>query len=206
MGRMYTADMDSASDTSSPESGTRARTRAALLDAAIALLPTNPSASLADVAERARVGRTTLHRYFPERADLLTAVAATVLQRVDQAVDLAEPERGAFLPAIRRTADALLEHGPIMMFMYSDPQLFPEVERWEESTEDEGHILERLFAREEALFKTGLSAKWAASVFWALLYTGWEYIDEGTFTRQEAIESIMTTFAGGVLDTTALHD
>ncbi|KYK02254.1 hypothetical protein AUV02_04400 [Micrococcus sp. CH3] len=203
---MYTVIMDSSVDTSSTESGTRARTRSAILDAAIALLPSNPSASLAYVAERARVGRTTLHRYFPERADLLTAVAATVVQRVDMAVDLAEPERGPFLPAIRRTADALLEHGPIMMFMYSDPQLLPDIERWEETTEDEGHVLERLFAREEALFRTGLTAKWAASVFWALLYTGWEYIDEGLFTRQQAIESIMTTFAGGVLDTTALNE
>ncbi|MDQ3577436.1 MAG: TetR/AcrR family transcriptional regulator, partial [Actinomycetota bacterium] len=45
--------------------GARARTRRAILDAAISVLSRNPAASLAEVAEAAQVGRTTVHRYFP---------------------------------------------------------------------------------------------------------------------------------------------
>ena len=54
--------------------GARGRTRKAILDAAIGVLATDPAASLGQIADAADVGRTTLHRYFPERADLLTAL------------------------------------------------------------------------------------------------------------------------------------
>ncbi|MEU1179064.1 helix-turn-helix domain-containing protein [Streptomyces sp. NPDC005820] len=49
-------------------------TRRAILDAAITLLATDPTASLSEVAAAAGVGRTTVHRYFPERSDLLAAI------------------------------------------------------------------------------------------------------------------------------------
>jgi AcrR family transcriptional regulator len=67
------------------ESGTRARTRRAILDAAVVLLAGDPTASLGDVAAAAGVGRTTVHRYFPERSDLLAAISTDVLDKVEAA-------------------------------------------------------------------------------------------------------------------------
>ena len=43
------------------------RNHAALLDAAAAVLAVDPSASLAEVAARAGLGRATLYRHFPTR-------------------------------------------------------------------------------------------------------------------------------------------
>ncbi|MBQ1052796.1 TetR family transcriptional regulator, partial [Micromonospora sp. C51] len=56
------------------ETGSRARTRQAILQAAIEVLSRNPAASLGEIATAAQVGRTTLHRYFAERSDLLAGV------------------------------------------------------------------------------------------------------------------------------------
>ncbi|WP_159149695.1 TetR family transcriptional regulator, partial [Dietzia lutea] len=49
------------------ETGARARTRSAILDAAVEVLAEDRQASMADIATAAQVGRTTVHRYFPER-------------------------------------------------------------------------------------------------------------------------------------------
>lgn len=181
------------------ESGTRSRTRAAIVDAGIELLALDPNASLGDIAERADVGRSTLHRYFPERADLLRAVGREAMRRVDTAITRAEPERGEFLDAIRRVVDQLLEHGPIIVFVYSDPTVLSDRSLWEEALTAEDDALARRFAREEAHFRPGITAHWANSVFWALLYSGWESLKEGSMTRVETVEAIMTTFAGGIL-------
>jgi len=181
------------------ESGTRSRTRAAILESAIAALAEDAAASLGDIAQRAAVGRSTLHRYFPERADLVRAVAREAMQRVDQSIERAEPESGPFLAAVRRTVDALLEYGPIVMFLYSDPLVVGDQEFWGEGSAQEDSVLDRLFAREEARFRPGLTPEWAASVFWAILYSGWEAIKAGTMGRREVVDAVITTFAGGVL-------
>lgn len=183
------------------ESGTRSRTRAAIVDAGIALLAEDPNASLGDIAERAEVGRSTLHRYFPERTELLRAVGREAMRRVDAAITRAQPENGPFLDAVRRAVEQLLEHGAIITFVYSDPAVLSDRSLWEEalSSDDEDDPLTRRFQQEEARFRPGINSHWATSVFWALLYSGWETMKQGSMTRFETVEAIMTTFAGGVL-------
>ncbi|TGJ95488.1 TetR family transcriptional regulator, partial [Actinotalea fermentans ATCC 43279 = JCM 9966 = DSM 3133] len=83
---MTASDTDAAPDETSvgtppdaPATGARARTRRAILDAAVSVFSSNQAASLGEVAQAAQVGRSTLHRYFPERADLMRAVGAEAL-------------------------------------------------------------------------------------------------------------------------------
>lgn len=52
------------------------RTRRAILDAAAAVLARNPAASIGEIAEAAETVRSTVHRHFPERADLISALQA----------------------------------------------------------------------------------------------------------------------------------
>ena len=84
------------------ESATRTRTRQAILAAAVTVFARDPSASLGEVAAAAGVGRTTLHRYFPERSDLLAALAVHVLEQVAAATERAAPDARARRP--RRSA------------------------------------------------------------------------------------------------------
>lgn len=181
------------------ESGTRSRTRQAILEAAAEALAEDGTASLADIAERADVGRSTLHRYFPDRAELVRAVARFALARIDEALRRAEPERGPFVDALRRTVDALLDHGPITMFLYSDPQVVGDPLVWDDGEEPDEQSLERLFAREESQLRPEITPAWANSVFWALLYAGWEAGRAGTMSRQQIVDAVMASFTGGVL-------
>ena len=76
------------------ETGTRGRTRKAILDAAIRVLAADPSASLGQIADAADVGRTTLHRYFPDRAELLAAVMQEAGRRLGRRRRTRTPGRG----------------------------------------------------------------------------------------------------------------
>lgn len=97
------------------ESGTRVRTRRAILDAAVSALTRNPQAALADIALVANVGRSTVHRYFPERSDLLAAIGTDATEKIAAATVRAPRRRqrsrransaGAGVLRVRRLAPA----------------------------------------------------------------------------------------------------
>ena len=66
----------------------------ALLDVAADVLGANPSASLAAIAAAAGIGRTTLHKQYATRQDLLAAVATHVLDRAEEAARVASGVAG----------------------------------------------------------------------------------------------------------------
>ncbi|WP_407443572.1 TetR/AcrR family transcriptional regulator, partial [Rhodococcus sp. (in: high G+C Gram-positive bacteria)] len=69
-----------------------------ILEAAIACLTERPTASMADIAKRAGLGRVTLYGHFASRAELLEAVVKRVLEQGDRAlsaVDLSGGPRDA---------------------------------------------------------------------------------------------------------------
>lgn len=180
------------------ESGTRARTRAAIIDAAIDALSLDSTTSLAEIAQRAEVGRSTLHRYFPERSDLVRAVARAAFGRVEDAIQRADPDRGSVSEALRRIIDAQLESGPIMIFVYSDPTALAEASRLQEADESGEDPLERLFERAARELDPSLPIAWMGKVFWSLLYAGWETKKDGSMSRQEIVDAVMTTITRGI--------
>src|SRR5215475_9965697 len=61
-------------------------TKSSLLDVATEVLVGDPAASLADVAEAAGIGRTTLHKHYATRDDLLRAVGHRAIDLWEQAL------------------------------------------------------------------------------------------------------------------------
>ncbi|NWF70773.1 MAG: helix-turn-helix transcriptional regulator [Chloroflexi bacterium] len=55
--------------------------RSELLNAASQLLALKPTASLAEIAAYAQIGKATLHRYFASRQDLMLALGDRALAR-----------------------------------------------------------------------------------------------------------------------------
>src|SRR5687768_6419137 len=103
--------------------GPQARTRRAILDAAVRTLSADFGASLADIAAEAGVGRTTLHRYFPERADLLNAIAADALERSIAAAQRARVDEGSGAEALQRFCEEQFELGDTLMVIVNEPRL-----------------------------------------------------------------------------------
>lgn len=188
--------MTSAPDTK--ESGTRARTRLAILEAAAGLLPTHPTASLAEVAAAADVGRSTLHRYFPDRADLLRALARHMLEQLERDFERAEPDVGDPVDALRRVAEAIIDRGPGMTYLYNEPTLAQDEELWADVDLDADPV-SRILDRASDRLRDDLSRDWMVKCFWSLVYVGWESLRDGDMPRAVVLDSIITTMTSGIL-------
>jgi len=84
------------------------RNREAVIEAALAILPDEPNASMATIAERSGLGRTTVYRHFPARNDLILALFERVIEEARQ-VTSAVIEEG------RSTAETLQALGPAII-------------------------------------------------------------------------------------------
>jgi TetR/AcrR family transcriptional repressor of lfrA len=173
------------------ERGVRARTRRAILDAALTVLSDNPAAPLTDIAVAADVGRSTLHRYFPERADLMRALARHVHALSTAAIAAAEPTSGPPAAALRRVVESHLEIGAIVGYIYTDPAVLadPELVAFMETGDEE--IIEIL--NRATVDRPNIPPGWARRVFWALLQAGFDAMKFDGMPRHQVADAIMAS-------------
>jgi TetR/AcrR family transcriptional repressor of lfrA len=179
------------------EGGPRTRTRRAILDAAMVVLAGNPTASLGDIAVAAGVGRSTLHRYFAERTDLLRALALHVHALSNAAIEHAEPDCGPPVDALRRVVDCQLDLGPIVPFVYNDPTITADpaiAAELDKGDEVIVEVLDRAATRGSAG-----PPGWPRLVFWALLLAGYESAKQGT-PRVQVVDAIMASLTDGTIN------
>lgn len=82
------------------------RSIAAILDAALEALASDPDSSMAEIARRAGVVRATIYMHFPTRESLLDAVMERAVADVAEATRSAEPQRGEPVEALERVLRA----------------------------------------------------------------------------------------------------
>ena len=175
-------------------SAVKNRTRQAIVDAAIELLADNPGCSLGDIAAAAQVGRTTLHRYFAERADLLAAVAAEGGDRLRRAAKLAELERGTGAEALLRLCREYFDLGALLSLVFSEP----DGECW--GTQDEpglDRVVERGHA--DGSIDPELPADWVLNLMWSQLYAAWSYLGERPHASRHEVLALLTRTFGNAL-------
>src|SRR5579862_5787922 len=95
----------------------RRGTRPSLLDVAAEVLVADPAASLAEVAEAAGIGRTTLHKHYATRDDLVRAVGHRAIDLWEQAVSAVTGEDGG----LRELIAAMIPNGPQLAFLWRTP-------------------------------------------------------------------------------------
>lgn len=171
------------------ESATRTRTRRAILDAAVTVLARDPSASLGEVAAAAGVGRTTLHRYFAERVDLIAGLTEYANERVAEATARAALTHGSALDALGRLCREYFELGPALTLMFSGTV----GDMTDEPEQPHDRELAELIARGQAegTLDAALSVEWTLSMVWALLYTAWSLMRTHSMPRHEALEQCL---------------
>ncbi len=163
------------------------RTRQAIIDAAIDLLAGNPACSLGDIAAAAQVGRTTLHRYFAERADLLAAVGAEGGERLVRAATLADLERGTGAEALLRLCREYFDLGSLLSLMFSGQG----GECWDSQDEQ---FLVRVIERghNDGSIDPQLPADWVLSLLWSQLYAAWAYLGERKDSSRHQVLDLLT--------------
>lgn len=175
------------------ETGTRARTRRAILDAAVMVLSRNPAAPMGDIATAAGVGRTTIHRYFPERSDLIAALSRDILDQIAAATKSARLEEGSALQALERLCHAYFSLGDSILLAWNEPQFMTGPE-WQEETESDRALL-RLVRRghAEGTIDPALPPQWVVEMLWTALYAAWEHIRSNGATEYEALSLCLRT-------------
>ena len=177
------------------ESAVKTRTRRAILDAAVTVLARDSSASLGEVAAAAGVGRTTLHRYFAERSELMTALSVHTLERVAAATERAALDRGAAPEALGRLCREYFELGDALTLMFNDPQIIA-AESWREEAEHDRALFALIRrGQAEGTVDAAMSPVWIQYTLWALLYSGWSLMREESLPRHEALELCLRSLA-----------
>lgn len=179
------------------ESGPRGRTRRAILDAAMSVLSDHPTAPLSDIAAAAQVGRSTVHRYFPERSDLIRALAVHVHAISSAAIAAADPTCGPPIAALRRVVESQLDLGPMLLYIYneptvmSDPDLIAHLDTGDEAIIE---VLNRVSAD-----RADIPPGWARRVFWALLQAGYESAKHDGAPRHQIVDAIIASLTSGTI-------
>jgi len=173
--------------------------REAILDVAIKLLVENKAASMQDIARAAGVGRTTLHRYYPSRDDLMRALIISALADAEQAIATCHLEDDTALEAIERIIDTFIPIGHRFHFLLTEHQFDTDPEiRARTAKLDE--IFDALMQKgqQEGGLRKDLSARWLNYTLTALLFVSWEHIRDGYLASRDASRVVMTTFTSGV--------
>lgn len=177
----------------------RPTAKQALLDAAADLLSRNPGAALTEIAERAGVGRATLHRHFPAREDLISALARDALQRLDQATAQLSPERLTARDFLFRMLEAVLPLGDRVRFLANEPAAFadPAIKAvYDRQLEELGELVEWLKAEGEIAVE--VPTAWAVAVIDGQIYAAWTAVQDGSIARRDAPGLLFRTLLRGL--------
>ncbi|MFC4066486.1 TetR/AcrR family transcriptional regulator [Actinoplanes subglobosus] len=177
--------------------GSRARTRQAILDAAIEVLARNPAASLGDVAEAADVGRTTLHRYFPERGDLLSALRDEATARLDRAGARARMDEGTGATALVRLCQEYFDLGDVLSLLFREQVAFEDADPAEGGCDDGFDAMVRR-GHADGTIDPELPPVWVQNLVWSQLYAGWNYLAECGASRHDTLRLVLRCVSGAV--------
>jgi AcrR family transcriptional regulator len=170
------------------------RNRAAILDAAVACLTSDPDASVGDIARAAGVGRATLYTHFSTRAHLIDAVFTRAVGEADQAlaaVDISGDPREALTRLVISTWQIVARFGALLVA----------AERELPADRIRGHHdrpirrVRTLIARgqRDGTFRNDVPVSWLVAVFYSLLHTASGEIAAGRLTKRDAPRVIVGT-------------
>ncbi len=174
------------------------RNRGAILDAAVDVLAVDPTASLAEVAARAGLGRATVYRHFESREALRTAIREEALLRARAALAEADVEAGPLREGLRRAAAVLVPLGMRFRILLA-----------EGADTDAGFLaardevlapLRRLVARgaEQGELAAGVDPAWAGLVLAGLLVDAVRAAAAGLVAVDDAADLVCATLLDGL--------
>jgi AcrR family transcriptional regulator len=169
-----------------------------LLDVAATVLVSDPAASLAEVAEAAGIGRTTLHKHYSTRDDLLRAVGHRAVDLWEQAVaavgTVAGDEGG-----LRDLIAAMIPNGPQLAFLWRTPAFDHDDDiqtRWRAVEARCLAVLKQ--AQDRGMLSATAADWWLLQTFYALIYTAAESVQAGRLAPRDAPALVLATYLHGV--------
>ncbi len=174
-------------------SNIRPTTTDAILEAAFQVYNLDPTASLAEIAKRAGVGRATLHRHFAGRDTLMTALSERATQELDEAVERATKNAISYTDGLRLSLNAIIPLG--------DRQWFLSHEHTDEAKQaaDTAELVSAIgAAKDEGTFDQNVPNSWIAETYENLIYAAWTLIRKGEATPSQASDFAWRTLTTGL--------
>lgn len=168
-----------------------ARTRQAILDAAVEMLRREPTASMAAIADTAGTARSTLHRYFPERSDLIEALQELADEQVTRATERARPGDGSGNEALMRVCQEYFELDELIAVAYADFTQGDDLETLDDMDADLLALVERGHA--DGTIDPTLSPEWMHILLWHFLDAAWSMTTTRRATKHEALTLCLRT-------------
>jgi AcrR family transcriptional regulator len=176
---------------------TRRGAQPLLLDVAAEVLVADPAASLAEVATAAGIGRTTLHKHYATRDDLLYAVGHRALDLLEQALSEASAAEHAD-GGLHALVAALIPIGPQLAFLWRTPA-FDHMkdldERWLAVEERSLAVLRR--AQELGIIAAGLPDWWLGQMLYSVVYVAATSVQVGRLAPLDAPGLALRTLLRG---------
>jgi AcrR family transcriptional regulator len=171
------------------------RSVAAILDAALEALASDPDSSMSTIARRAGVVRATIYVHFPTRTALLDAVMEHAVAQVVEAMRGAEPQRGEPVEALERVLKATwhqLAHFHALLALNTARLSAEELHRRHLPMLDQ---LEPLIKRgqKQGVFRSDLPIAWHLAVIRAIVHTASHESQGGRISETEAEAAMLTT-------------
>jgi AcrR family transcriptional regulator len=171
------------------------RSVAAILDAGLEALASDPDSSMSEIARRAGVVRATIYVHFPTRTDLLDAVMERAVGDVAEATRRAEPQRGDPVEALERVLRATwreLGRFHALLALNTARLSAEELHRRHLPVLDQ---LEPLIERgqKQGVFRADLPVVWQLAVIRAIVHAASAAIQSGRLEESEAEAAMLST-------------
>jgi AcrR family transcriptional regulator len=171
------------------------RSVAAILDAGLEALASDPDSSMSEIARRAGVVRATVYVHFPTRTDLLDAVMEHATAQVVEAMRGAEPHHGEPAEALERVLRATWRqlaqfHG--LLALNTARLSAEELHRRHVPMLDQIEpLIER--GQKQGVFRSDLPVAWHLAVVRAIVHAASAAIQAGRIADSEAEAAMLTT-------------
>ncbi|MFF2083716.1 TetR/AcrR family transcriptional regulator [Nocardia sp. NPDC058176] len=178
-------------------SGLRTRTRTAIMAAALALWSRDFATPLSEIAARAEVSRSTLHRYFPERQDLVDALLLESLHVLDSIARAAADNTDTAFDHLIYLLRSFVEVGDRVVFLFADPGRFTGNPHWS----DTGDVPLRTLitaAQTDGDLDPDLPAEWLEGVFNAHIYVSADTAQRGGIPAHAIADAAVRTLLNGI--------
>ncbi len=176
------------------------RNIAAITNAALDALASDPDASMAEIARRAGVVRATIYMHFPTRESLLDAVMEEATAQVAEATRQAEPDRGDPTEALERvllaTWKQLAQFHNVLQINISRLSAKELRRRHLPVTTQIVPLLER--GQADGAFRSDVSADWLIAVVRAIVHVASTELQAGRLSEADVERTMLTTALAAV--------
>lgn len=169
-----------------------------IVEAAATVWAADPSATLDVVAQRAGVGRATLHRHFPSRAALIRTAALEGIAALAAALDAAALGQRRPAEALDALINILVPFGDRLHFLLVTGELIDDPDLAAAEAAVNGSIRQLLDSAAAAgVLRNDLPSAWRFRALEALLYAAWTAVAVGEIARLDAPELVRDTLRRG---------